>query len=132
MGAVGGDDSDGCFCDSAGVAEPGAVLAAVVVHVEGAQLPAACLRAAVCMGGCWLRQRDEMPSLLRRAVHLTRVAALQGEVYRLVQFHFHSPSEHSVDGKLMDAEMHLVHQSAAGNVRPFREACGGPDSGSRR
>ena len=25
------------------------------------------------------------------------------------QFHFHAPSEHSVDGKLMDAEVHLVH-----------------------
>jgi hypothetical protein len=25
------------------------------------------------------------------------------------QFHFHSPSEHSIDGKLMDLEMHIVH-----------------------
>jgi carbonic anhydrase len=28
------------------------------------------------------------------------------------QFHFHSPSEHSVDGKLMDLEMHTVHLPA--------------------
>lgn len=26
------------------------------------------------------------------------------------QFHFHSPSEHSIDGKLMDLEMHIVHK----------------------
>ena len=26
-----------------------------------------------------------------------------------LQFHFHAPSEHSVDGKLYDAEMHIVH-----------------------
>ncbi len=26
-----------------------------------------------------------------------------------LQFHFHAPSEHSVDGKLYDAEVHLVH-----------------------
>ena len=26
-----------------------------------------------------------------------------------MQYHFHSPSEHSVDGKLMDLEMHIVH-----------------------
>jgi len=27
-----------------------------------------------------------------------------------LQTHFHSPSEHSIDGKLMDLEMHIVHQ----------------------
>ena len=26
-----------------------------------------------------------------------------------LQFHFHAPSEHSLDGKLMDAEVHFVH-----------------------
>lgn len=30
--------------------------------------------------------------------------------YNAVQFHFHCPSEHSVDGKLYDCEMHIVHQ----------------------
>lgn len=25
------------------------------------------------------------------------------------QFHFHAPSEHSIDGQLMDLEMHIVH-----------------------
>ena len=25
------------------------------------------------------------------------------------QFHFHSPSEHSIDGRLMDLELHIVH-----------------------
>jgi carbonic anhydrase len=31
--------------------------------------------------------------------------------YNLKQFHFHTPSEHTVDGKHMPMEMHLVHQS---------------------
>ena len=26
------------------------------------------------------------------------------------QYHFHAPSEHSVDGELFAAEMHIVHQ----------------------
>lgn len=30
--------------------------------------------------------------------------------FDLVQFHFHSPSEHSVDGKKFPMEMHLVHR----------------------
>ena len=32
--------------------------------------------------------------------------------YSLVQFHFHGPSEHSVNGKHFPMEMHLVHTSA--------------------
>ena len=29
--------------------------------------------------------------------------------YQPLQFHFHAPSEHTVDGKLYDAEVHFVH-----------------------
>jgi len=35
--------------------------------------------------------------------------------YELVQFHFHVPSEHTLDGKHFDAEMHLVHKNAHGD-----------------
>lgn len=34
----------------------------------------------------------------------------------LQQFHFHSPSEHTVDGEHSPMEMHLVHQSEDGKV----------------
>ncbi|WP_394831046.1 carbonic anhydrase family protein [Pendulispora rubella] len=34
--------------------------------------------------------------------------------YKLVQFHFHVPSEHTLDGRHYDAEMHLVHQNEQG------------------
>jgi carbonic anhydrase len=37
---------------------------------------------------------------------------LDGVRYDLVQFHFHAPAEHSVDGALADAELHLVHRAA--------------------
>ena len=36
--------------------------------------------------------------------------------YPLVQFHFHAPSEHTVDGKHFPMELHLVHQDADGNL----------------
>lgn len=39
---------------------------------------------------------------------------LDGQQYNLLQFHFHSPSEHTVEGQPLDAELHLVHQSGAG------------------
>jgi carbonic anhydrase len=32
--------------------------------------------------------------------------------YGLLQFHFHAPSEHTVDGELAAAELHLVHRNA--------------------
>ncbi|MEM7534673.1 MAG: carbonic anhydrase family protein [Chloroflexota bacterium] len=35
--------------------------------------------------------------------------------YRLVQFHFHAPSEHTVDGQFSPMELHLVHADDDGN-----------------
>lgn len=39
---------------------------------------------------------------------------LDGVVYELSQFHFHTASEHRVGSRGYDMEMHLVHTSAAG------------------
>ena len=41
---------------------------------------------------------------------------VDGEQYNLLQFHFHSPSEHVVEGKAQSAELHLVHQSESGQL----------------
>jgi carbonic anhydrase len=40
---------------------------------------------------------------------------LGGVVYQLVQFHFHAASEHRVEGRGFDMELHLVHASAGGS-----------------
>lgn len=42
--------------------------------------------------------------------------AVDGKTYSLAQFHFHSPSEHTIDGKHAPMEMHLVHKDAAGKL----------------
>jgi carbonic anhydrase len=40
-----------------------------------------------------------------------------GRTYNLLQFHFHSPSEHTFGrGAHFDMEMHLVHRSASGSL----------------
>ena len=36
--------------------------------------------------------------------------------YDFLQFHFHSPSEHTIDGKYYDAEVHFVHQNHVDNT----------------
>ena len=41
---------------------------------------------------------------------------LDGISYDLLQFHFHHPSEHTVDGLTFDMECHFVHRSAAGGL----------------
>jgi carbonic anhydrase len=38
------------------------------------------------------------------------------ESFPLVQYHFHSPSENTVEGRHYAMEMHLVHKSAAGKL----------------
>jgi carbonic anhydrase len=40
---------------------------------------------------------------------------LNGKVFTLKQFHFHTPSEHTLDGKHFPMEMHLVHQNEDGS-----------------
>ena len=39
---------------------------------------------------------------------------LDGVDYRLQQFHFHALSEHTIEGRGTDMELHLVHRSDAG------------------
>jgi carbonic anhydrase len=41
---------------------------------------------------------------------------IDGVRYDLQQFHFHAPSEHTINGKLAEAELHLVHKSADGKL----------------
>merc|ERR1719245_1669920 len=37
------------------------------------------------------------------------LVSIHGKEYKLAQFHFHTPSEHMIDSKQYDMEMHLVH-----------------------
>lgn len=39
-----------------------------------------------------------------------------GERYDLLQFHFHTPSEHALDGKRTAMEVHFVHKHASGRL----------------
>lgn len=41
---------------------------------------------------------------------------LDGVSYGLVQFHFHTPSEHTIDGASYPLELHLVHKDEKGNL----------------
>lgn len=41
---------------------------------------------------------------------------MNGTQYKLKQCHWHSPSEHTIDGKNFDLEAHLVHESSNGMI----------------
>lgn len=41
---------------------------------------------------------------------------INDETYELLQFHFHTPSEHLIAGAAAAMEMHLVHRNADGNL----------------
>lgn len=42
--------------------------------------------------------------------------SVDGVDYQLLQFHFHTPSEHTVGGRSFDTELHLVHKNDAGEL----------------
>ncbi len=44
------------------------------------------------------------------------LANLGGKDYKILQFHFHTPSEETVDGKAYPINAHLVHKSADGKL----------------
>ncbi|MFN8498853.1 MAG: carbonic anhydrase family protein [Anaerolineae bacterium] len=48
--------------------------------------------------------------------HEGSTLTLDGVAYKLVQFHFHNPSEHEANGKLDAMELHLVHKNDNGDV----------------
>jgi carbonic anhydrase len=41
---------------------------------------------------------------------------IDGERYDLLQFHFHTPSEHTIEGSSYPMELHLVHKSKEGKL----------------
>jgi carbonic anhydrase len=41
---------------------------------------------------------------------------LDGVRYDVLQFHYHAPSEHTVNGESFPAELHIVHKNADGNL----------------
>jgi carbonic anhydrase len=71
------------------------------------------------LGFAWAKRADTIVNnghtiQLNFAAGGTLTAAPAG--YTLVQFHFHRPSEHLVDGKAFAMEAHFVHQNAAGGL----------------
>ncbi|PCI54046.1 MAG: carbonate dehydratase [Alphaproteobacteria bacterium] len=42
--------------------------------------------------------------------------SVDGKTYKLLQFHFHTPSEHYIDGAPYPMELHFVHKSADGTL----------------
>lgn len=43
-------------------------------------------------------------------------ALLNGQSYNLLQFHFHTPSEHQINGEAAAMELHLVHDDGDGGL----------------
>ena len=53
---------------------------------------------------------------VKEIIHNESKVKYDGREYRLAQFHFHSHSEHTLDGKPLPLEIHFVHQDEDGNL----------------
>jgi carbonic anhydrase len=61
--------------------------------------------------GCTTRHHEETEEGLVEPG--TAYVTLSGVRYDLIQFHFHTPSEHRFEGQTKPLELHLVHRNAA-------------------
>jgi carbonic anhydrase len=66
---------------------------------------------------------DQTPLELANNGHTIQISyasgsriTVEGHAYKLVQFHFHTPSENKIDGEFFDLEAHLVHADEKGNL----------------
>jgi len=58
----------------------------------------------------------ELSEEFTNGAELTRTGPADStKSFRPIQYHFHTPSEHTIDGDLMDAELHVVHMGADGS-----------------
>jgi carbonic anhydrase len=69
---------------------------------------------AASPAGCTTRNVEETEEAA--VVPNSGYVTLAGVRYDLAQFHFHTPSEHRLNGHADPLEMHLVHKSAAGRI----------------
>jgi carbonic anhydrase len=64
--------------------------------------------------GCGVRHREE--TIQAEVPPGTAFVERGGDRYQRTQFHFHTPSEHTVDGARFPMEMHLVHGGAGDRI----------------
>jgi len=50
------------------------------------------------------------------AASVGQTVSFKGEAFNLAQFHFHHPSEHTVDGQSFPLELHFVNANPTGNL----------------
>lgn len=65
---------------------------------------------------------EAVPATLSNTGHSMQVSLegghllIEGETFNLKQFHFHFPSEHTINGMQFPMEMHMVHTNGTGNI----------------
>jgi carbonic anhydrase len=56
------------------------------------------------------------PTSVELEMPAENVLEVGGQSFELKQFHFHSPAEHTIQGETYPLELHLVHESEAGDL----------------
>jgi carbonic anhydrase len=75
------------------------------------------------LGGLVFHYRGETPGMVNNGHTIqhnheddgSRIE-FEGKRFLLEQFHFHAPSEHTIDGKHFPVEIHLVHRASDGEI----------------
>ncbi|CAA7054595.1 unnamed protein product [Microthlaspi erraticum] len=81
-------------------------------------------RVSVIRDQAWTRQYKPAPAVIQNRGHDIMVSwkggagkvMIRRTAFKLVQCHWHTPSEHTVNGTSYDMELHMVHMSARGKL----------------
>jgi len=68
------------------------------------------------VGGCTIQNTGHTVQVNIDAENNKCLLSIHGKTYSLKQFHFHTPSEHTLSGEQFEMEMHLVHTNEEGEI----------------
>jgi len=102
----------GCLCEQYHLAEDGKVQSPVNLRSFQAEVDSRSLDFHYELCAASIINNGHSVQLDWNAGHIV----FEGKKYSLVQFHFHTPAEHCIDGVSYPMEMHLVHQGSQGEL----------------
>ena len=66
----------------------------------------------------WVFEENKLKvKMLRPDIEMGRIYDYEGNIFQAYEIHFHTPSEHRIDGEYFDLEIQVIHKTIAGEFK---------------